>query len=106
MARYLVIHTPIDPEDTSVQTPTRMAELAKFASAAGASPRWLKCWSPDLNDDRLFSLWDAERGSEIERALEQFDFLTHMSMEALRVWEWGPEDILASGMSASDSSNE
>jgi hypothetical protein len=106
MARYLVIHTPIELEDTSVQVPARMAEFARFAGAEDANPRWLKSWSPDLNDDRIFSLWDAERGAEIERVLLRFNFSTHMRMEALRVWEWGPEEVLASDTNVSVTSTE
>lgn len=95
MARYLVIHTPVDPEDTTVRRPSDMLGLARTAGVEGASPRWLKTWSPDLHDDRIFTLWDASNATEIRAMLERFGFLDNMDVLALRVQEWGPADVLA-----------
>ena len=59
MARYLVVHTPADTDDPVIRSPSDMLGLARQAGAEDASPRWLKTWSPDLHDDRIFTLWEA-----------------------------------------------
>jgi hypothetical protein len=94
MARYLVIHTPEELDEEMVRQPTEMLELAKAHGGENASPRWLKTWSPDLHDDRIFTLWDARNANEISTVLSRFGFLDHMSVQALRVQEWGPADVL------------
>ena len=93
MALYLVIHTPAD-DDGTVRAPSRLRDLAA-ASAADARPRWLRAWSPDLHDDRIFSLWEAEDAAEIHGALARYGFLDDRDAQPLRVREWGPSDILA-----------
>ena len=95
MALYLVVHAPHESDDETVRAPSRLVELARASLAEGASPRWLKAWSPDLHDDRLFSLWDARNGAEIEAVLQRYGFLDHMKAQPLRVREWGPTDVLA-----------
>jgi hypothetical protein len=95
VALYLVVHTPVDVDTTQVLPPTRMLDLAREAGAPGATPRWLRVWSPDLHDDRIFSLWEAEDAAEIGRVLDRYGFLNHMSAQPLRVREWGPEDVIA-----------
>ena len=95
MALYLVVHTPQAQVDEAVREPSRLADLARASSAEGVSPRWLRAWSPDLHDDRIFSLWDAQSGAEIKDALERFGFLDDMVAEPLRVREWGPAKVLA-----------
>ena len=95
MAHYLVVHTPREPGGESVRPPTRLRELAEAATSEGWSPRWLKTWSPDLHDDRIFTLWDAENADQVRSALEQYGFLDDMDATPLRVREWGPEDVLA-----------
>ncbi len=95
MALYLVVHTPADLDNTAVMAPTRMLDLARDAGFEGASPRWLKTWSPDLHDDRIFSLWEAEDAAAIGQILDQYGFLSHMSAQPLRVQEWGPADVIA-----------
>jgi hypothetical protein len=94
MARYLVIHTPDEPDELVVRQPTEMLGLAKAHGGENASPRWLKTWSPDLHDDRIFTLWDACNVAEISTVLSRFGFLDHMGVQALRVQEWGPEEVL------------
>jgi hypothetical protein len=94
MARYLVVHTPPDPGDSTVRQPTDMFELARQHGGSQASPRWLKTWSPDLHDDRIFTLWEADNADEITVVLTRFGFLDHMEVQALRVQEWGPEDVI------------
>lgn len=95
MALYLVVHNPRDAEaEQDVQPPTRLNELAT-ASRDGSSPaRWLKTWSPDLHDDRIFTLWDAPSGAEIQHVLQEFGFLNDLDAKPMRVREWGPEDVL------------
>ncbi len=95
MALYLVVHTPKATADETVRAPSRLADLARASLAADASPRWLKTWSPDLHDDRLFSLWEARAAAEITAALDRFGFLDDMTAQPLRVREWGPTDVLA-----------
>ena len=72
-----------------------MADLARDLGGAGAAPRWLRAWSPDLHDDRVFSLWEAENASQILAALTRYGFLDQMTATPLRVQEWGPDEILA-----------
>jgi hypothetical protein len=95
LAHYLVIHTPSEHEVESVRPPTRLRELAEASIRNGPSPRWLKAWSPDLHDDRVFTLWDAESADEVRSALAEFGFLDDKDATPLRVREWGPEDVLA-----------
>jgi hypothetical protein len=94
VARYLVVHAPTDPDDPTIRKPSDMLGLAQEAGAENASPRWLKTWSPDLHDDRIFTLWEAEDAAEIQVAVRKYGFLDHMDVQALRVQEWGPEDVL------------
>ncbi len=95
MALYLVVHSPVDRDDTAVLPPTRMLDLAREVGGEGASPRWLKVWSPDLHDDRIFSLWDADDAASISATLDRYGFLSHMDAQAIRVEEWGPADVIA-----------
>jgi hypothetical protein len=95
LAHYLVVHTPSEREVEPVRPPTRLRELAEASTTTGRSPRWLRAWSPDLHDDRIFSLWDAENADEVLSALAEFGFLDDMDAIPLRVREWGPEDVLA-----------
>ena len=95
MALYLVVHTPSERDAESVRPPTRLRELAEASSSGDRTPRWLKTWSPDLHDDRIFTLWDAENADEVRAALDEFGFLDDMEATPLRVREWGPEDVLA-----------
>lgn len=96
MALYLVVHAPKDLSEEGVRPPTRLRDLAEASLKGERSPRWLKTWSPDLHDDRLFTLWEAASADEIRAALEEFGFLDDMDAAPLRVREWGPEDVLAS----------
>jgi hypothetical protein len=100
--RYLAIHTPTEADDATVRKPTDMVGLAREAGGETASPRWLRTWSPDLHDDRIFTLWDARDAAEITATLQRFGFLDHMEVQALRVQEWGPADVLTAEQSADD----
>jgi hypothetical protein len=95
LARYLVVHDPGNHDVESVMPPTRLKELAQASTGNTGSPRWLKAWSPDLHDDRIFTLWDAESADEVRAALAEFGFLDDMEATPLRVREWGPEEVLA-----------
>jgi hypothetical protein len=95
MAKYLVVHSPINLDEETPRKPSNMIELARTHGGEEASPRWLRPWSPDLHDDRIFTLWEAAAGEEITNVLGKFGFLDDMLAEPLRVQEWGPEDVLA-----------
>jgi hypothetical protein len=95
LAYYLVVHTPSEREVDSVRPPTRLKELARASISNDRSPRWLKTWSPDLHDDRIFTLWDAGNADDVHSALAEFGFLDDMDASPLRVDQWGPEDVLA-----------
>ena len=95
MALYLVVHNPKDETGDDVRAPSRLAELARSSVDHGTPPRWLKTWSPDLHDDRIFSLWEADDAASIKIALTRFGFLDDMEADPLRVRAWGPDDVLA-----------
>ena len=95
VALYLVVHAPSDSAGESVRPPTRLRELAEASALGRPSPRWLKTWSPDLHDDRIFTLWEAQNADEVRSALTEFGFLDDMDATPLRVREWGPEDVLS-----------
>lgn len=94
MTLYMVIHSPKGEEQDALQPPTRLRELAETSAQNGRSPRWLKAWSPDLNDDRIITMWDAVSAEQIRSALEEFGFLNDYDAAPLRVREWGPDDVL------------
>jgi hypothetical protein len=94
MPRYLVIHTPRESEETAVRPPSDIKGLASTHGSLDSNPRWLHTWSPDLSDDRIFSLWDAKSAGDIGVVLKQFGFLDTMDYLALAVTEWGPAEVL------------
>jgi len=96
LAIYLVIHAPIEGEEDIARKPSDLVGLARSATESRANPRWIKTWSPDLHDDRLFTLWEADSAAEIHAVLERFGFLNNMTAQPMRVREWGPIDVLAS----------
>lgn len=95
MALYLAIHTPIDAEDETVHEPTDLHGLALKAGSKTSAPRWLKAWSPDLHDERIFTLWESDDAESIVSTLQRFGFLDHMETKAFQVTEWGPDQVLA-----------
>ncbi len=95
LALYLVVHSPQSGDDNTVRPPTRLRELAEATGAEHHSPRWLKTWSPDLHDDRIFTLWDAKSADDVRAALDEFGFLNDMDAAPVRVREWEPSDVLA-----------
>lgn len=94
VALYLVVHTPADFDSDTISAPSRLADLAREHGAADSRPRWIRTWSPDLHDDRIFSLWDAQDAEAILTVMTSFGYLDHMDSKPLRVQEWGPDDIL------------
>ena len=92
---YLVIHTPNPEDETLVRRPSRLAELARASQVEYVRPRWLKTWTPDLSDDRMFTLWEAANAEEIFEALAYFGYLDEMTAHAINVREWGPDEVLA-----------
>lgn len=95
MALYLVVHSPAEFDENVVRPPSRLGDLAEMSRHEGHSPRWLKTWSPDLDDDRIFTLWEAKSADEVRAALTAFGFLDDMDAAPLRVREWGPAEVLA-----------
>ena len=94
MAIYLVIHTPVDSDDDSLRPPSRLIDLAREHGGVDSRPRWIRTWSPDLHDDRIFTMWEAQDADAILSAMNAFGYLDHMEAKPLRVQEWGPADVL------------
>ncbi len=94
MALYLVIHSPRLDDEDAIRPPSKLRELAEASRNTEGSPRWLKTWSPDLQDDRIFTLWEARSAEDVRTALTTFSFLDTMDATPLRVSEWGPADVL------------
>jgi hypothetical protein len=94
---YLVVHTPSADAGEVVRPPTRLRALAEASIGEGAGPRWIKAWSPDLNDDRVFTLWDAISADQVRAALAEFGFLDDFDAKPIRVLEWGPDTVLNKG---------
>jgi hypothetical protein len=94
LALYLVVHSPTLNTSEAVRPPTRLRDLAEASAQEGASPRWIKTWSPDLHDDRIFTLWEANSADDVNAALAEFGFLDDLEAKPLRVREWGPADVL------------
>ncbi len=90
MALYLVVHSPRDADDTG--------RGAMSATSDRPGPRWLRAWSPDLHDDRIFTLWEAASADDVRATLEEFGFLNDLEATPIRVREWGPDQVLAEGM--------
>lgn len=89
VATYLVIHTPIEVETEMARKPSDLLGLARAATEARANPRWLRTFSPDLHDDRIFTFWEADNAAEIQAMLERYGFLNDMTAQPIRVSESG-----------------
>ena len=102
MPLYMTVHTPPAEDDSqTVHAPTDLHGLALEAGDVNASPRWLKTYSPDLHDDRLFSLWESEEAESIRNAMKTFGFLQEMETVVFQVTEWGPDDVLTTELGQS-----
>lgn len=95
MALYLIVHSPRDDERGEVLQPTRLLDMAHDAEQGTSQPRWISTFSPDLHDDRIFSLWEAAEGDDVLAALERYGFLNNMNAQPIRVQQWGPTEVLA-----------
>jgi len=95
MPIYLVVHTPRNNDPSEVYPPSRMVDLAREHGHEDAQPRWLRTWSPDLHDERIFTLWEAVTAEHIREVMERYGFLSEMEAHAVCVQEWGPADVLA-----------
>lgn len=98
MARYLVVHAPKpawDQESETIAAPTRMLDLATDSGIENANPRWIMTMEPDLNDDRMFTLWEADDPALILDALTTYGFLDHLDATPIRVDVWGPDEVIA-----------
>lgn len=95
MPLYIVVHTPREdvPED-EVYPPTRLAELARDHATEDAHTRWIKTFSPDLNDERHFTLWSARNAQDIREVMERYHFMSEMEHHPIAVQEWDPQTVL------------
>ncbi len=95
MTRYMVIHEMNENSEEHTNPPTRLSELARELGKEGAQPRWVTTFSPDLNDDRIVSLWEAANAEQVRKAIAEYGFLDHLTPKVFAVREWGPSDVLA-----------
>lgn len=95
MPLYIVVHTPRTEDETKVYPPTRMLEMARDHGDEGVRTRWLRTFSPDLHDERHFTLWDARTAEDITEVMERYGFLSEMVSHPVRVQEWTPADVLS-----------
>jgi hypothetical protein len=102
MALYMAVHTPADTEDSNiVHAPTDLHGLALEAGDPNANPRWIRTYSPDLHDDRIFTIWEAEDAESIRTAMKQYSFLEEMETKVFAVTEWGPDQVLTTELGPS-----
>ncbi len=95
MALYLVVHTPNQDDPAATAPPTRLVELARAAGGVETSARWISTLTPDLQDERIFTLWEADDPEKILSVMERYGFLNHMAAQPIRVQQWGPSEVLA-----------
>jgi hypothetical protein len=98
VALYLVETIPDsheEIEDVPVQSPADLPGLAQYSVDATHGARWLTTFSPDLHDDRHFSLWEAPDADDIRSVMERFGFLHEGTIKMFMVRQWGPEDVLS-----------
>lgn len=96
MPLYLVVHTPkTDVAEDAVFPPTKLAELARDHAGVDARTRWLKTLSPDLHDERHFTLWQARSADDILEVMERYHFMSEMEHHPIAVQEWDPQSVLA-----------
>jgi hypothetical protein len=102
MPLYMAVHTPPETEDGStVHTPTDLHGLALEAGDVHANPRWIRTYSPDLHDDRIFTIWEAENAESIRSAMKLYSFLLEMETKVFQVTEWGPDHVLTTELTPS-----
>lgn len=94
MTRYMVIHEMNDDSEDHTRPPTRLMELAENLGKDGSDPQWLSVFTPDLNEDRVVSVWEASNADRVKSAIEEYGFLDHLTPKVFAVREWGPADVL------------
>jgi hypothetical protein len=98
----MAVHSPQESnDDATVYSPTDLHGLALEAGDVNASPRWLKTFSPDLHDDRMFTIWESEDAESIRSAMKIYGFLQEMETKVFQVTEWGPDDVLTTELGSS-----
>lgn len=98
MPLYLVVHTPkTDVDDETVFPPTRLDDLARDHAGGDARTRWIKTFSPDLHDERHFTLWSARSADDILEVMERYAFMSEMENHPIAVQEWDPQTVLDAG---------
>lgn len=101
MPLYLVVHTPrTEDDDVKVYPPTRMLDMARDHGGEEVRTRWIRTYSPDLHDERHFTLWDAKSAEDITEVMERYGFLSEMESHPVCIQEWTPADVLAADDSA------
>lgn len=96
MPLYLVVHTPKENVDEdAVFPPTKLADLARDHAADDARTRWIKTLSPDLHDERHFTMWEARTAQDILEVMERYHFMSEMDHHPIAVQEWDPQSVLA-----------
>jgi len=98
VALYLVETIPDtheEIEEVPLQRPADLPGLARYSAGATHGARWLTTFSPDLNDDRQFSLWEAPEAEDIRSVMQRFGFLHEGTVKMFMVRQWGPEDVLS-----------
>lgn len=96
MPLYLVVHTPKeDVEDDKVYPPSNLADLARDHAGEDSRTRWIKTLSPDLHEERHFTLWDAKTSDDILEVMERYHFMSEMDHHPIAVQEWDPQSVLA-----------
>jgi hypothetical protein len=95
LALFLVVHTPNEDDHAVTAPPTRLVELARATDVIESSARWISTLTPDLQDERIFTLWEAEDPEKILSVMERYGFLNHMTAQPIRVQQWGPSEVLA-----------
>lgn len=94
MPLYLVVHTPRKDDEETVYPPTKMADMARDHGGEEERTRWITTWSPDLHDERHFTLWSANSADDIREVMARYHFLSEMEAELICVQEWSPSDVL------------
>jgi hypothetical protein len=96
MPLYLVEHIPYqDGVEETIAPPTDLEGLARYSLDATHGARWLTTFTPDLHDDRHFSIWEAPDAEEIRAVMTRFGFLSDGVVKAFSIRQWGPEDVLS-----------
>jgi hypothetical protein len=96
MPLYLVEHIPYqDGAEVTIAPPTDLEGLARYSLNATHGARWLTTFTPDLHDDRHFSIWEAPDVEEIRAVMARFGFLSDGVVKAFSIRQWGPDDVIS-----------